>query len=602
MQPADIHGETGHDTPADGPDMGHLRTRLVWVLSAILLVLILAFVPPLINVSRFRRRIASNLSNSLGRPVHLDRVSLNLLPLPGFTLENFVVNDDPAFGYEPILRANEVRATVRISSLWSHHVEFSRISLTEPTSLNLVRLPDGRWNFEPVLLQASRIEAAPTGQAYSGPAPRFPYIEASGARINLKLGQEKMPYALADSEFALWLPSPRQWHFRLEAHPARTDVAPSDAGVLRLEGTLGDSSAHAATLGEVPIDLHALWDAAPLAGLSRIAFGRDVGARGELTLDLHSLGTVESAQLAAIVSLAHGRRADFIPAQLLSLEAACKATASRQFQSYTGIECLWPQASATQREMVIVAGAVPDVREPVSASTELTFPALPAPILLQWLQAATPHPPTALTGPGVLSGEVAWHPARQPTWTGELKLSGESLQLPNGSSKPTALGDVILRSPVVAARRKGEPSGGSDKANLNTAGTGKANAAGTGKAMGAVAAFDLLPVTLSLGGKQPAILDGHFNVTGYTLHVTGSAVPRRLLELGDSIPQFGEGLRELLKSDSEDKAPVSPDDAQASVAGSAKPEENAVRVDLTATRRWGQPQTWVDNLGGAAKH
>ena len=30
-----------------------------------------------------------------GRPVHLDRVSLNLLPLPGFILENFVVEEDP---------------------------------------------------------------------------------------------------------------------------------------------------------------------------------------------------------------------------------------------------------------------------------------------------------------------------------------------------------------------------------------------------------------------------------------------------------------------------------------------------------------------------
>src|SRR5947209_146450 len=315
MQPADIHREPGHETSEDGFDLGRLRTRLVWALSAILLVLLLAFVPPMLNVSRFQRRIASNLSNSLGRPVHLDRVSLTLLPLPGFTLENFVVSEDPAFGYEPILRANEVRATVRISSLWSHHFEFSRISLTEPTSLNLVRLPDGRWNFEPVLLQAARIDAAPTAQTFSGTSPRFPYIEATGARINLKLGQEKTPYALADSEFALWLPSPRQWHFRLLAHPARTDVAPSDAGVLRLEGTLGDSASRAAVLAQVPIDLHVLWGVAPVAGLSRIAFGRDIGLRGELTVDLHAVGTVESAQVAANVSLMHGRRADFIPPQ-----------------------------------------------------------------------------------------------------------------------------------------------------------------------------------------------------------------------------------------------------------------------------------------------
>src|SRR5579859_2339185 len=71
-------------------------------------IIALAVLPPLLNVNRFKRRIVT----SLGRPVHLDSVTLVLLPFPGFKLENFVVAEDPAFGSEPVIRANEVEATL----------------------------------------------------------------------------------------------------------------------------------------------------------------------------------------------------------------------------------------------------------------------------------------------------------------------------------------------------------------------------------------------------------------------------------------------------------------------------------------------------------
>src|SRR5487761_1492099 len=82
--------------------------RFLFLWLALLALLLLAIVPPLISVNRFQRRIVTSISQSLGRPVHLDRVTLNLLPLPGFTLDNLVVDEDPTFGSEPIIRANSV--------------------------------------------------------------------------------------------------------------------------------------------------------------------------------------------------------------------------------------------------------------------------------------------------------------------------------------------------------------------------------------------------------------------------------------------------------------------------------------------------------------
>mgnify|MGYP001555279920 FL=1 len=116
---------------------------LLFLALTILLLLMLTLLPPLVSVSRFQRRIATSISQSLGRPVHLDSVNLTLLPLPGFTFTNFVVDEDPAFGSEPIIRAMSVRATLRISSLWRKRIEFSTISFTDP-SVNLVHLSTGQ--------------------------------------------------------------------------------------------------------------------------------------------------------------------------------------------------------------------------------------------------------------------------------------------------------------------------------------------------------------------------------------------------------------------------------------------------------------------------
>jgi hypothetical protein len=309
------------------------RGSLIVLLTLLLVFLLIAFLPPLVNVSRFQKRIASNISTALGRPVHFDSVSLTMLPLPGFTLKTFVIDEDPAFGFEPVLRADEVQVTLRISSLWHPHVEFSKIAFTEP-SVNLVRSPDGKWNIESLLLQASHLQAAPTSQRFAGPARRFPYIEATGARLNLKLDQEKTPVSLTDADFALWLPEPHQWHLRLEAHPTRTDTSPGDTGTLRAEGTLGGADVNAASLAQIPIDLHGDWRNAQLGGVGRLLLGRDPELRGDFSLIFAIAGTVGRNSIAVDLKLAKARRADFVPSHMLALDAACKAIAGETFHSF----------------------------------------------------------------------------------------------------------------------------------------------------------------------------------------------------------------------------------------------------------------------------
>src|SRR5664279_3776673 len=146
------------------------------VLALLLLLAASVVLPPLFNISRYKRRIATSISTSIGRPVHMSTVRLHLLPRPGFEISDFEVEEDPAFGDEPMLRSASVVASIRLSSLWRGRLEMGRINLDEP-SLNLVRDAHGRWNFGTVLIKASQSEIAPTPQVRSGSALRFPYIE-----------------------------------------------------------------------------------------------------------------------------------------------------------------------------------------------------------------------------------------------------------------------------------------------------------------------------------------------------------------------------------------------------------------------------------------
>ena len=125
---------------------GQVRAWLA--LSAVLIILALLIVPPFISVRRYKNRITQVISASLGRPVRLSSVELRILPRPSFVITDLVVEEDPAYGAEPVLHANTVTASIRLVPLWWRaKLAISRISVDE-ASLNLVRTGNGRWNFD----------------------------------------------------------------------------------------------------------------------------------------------------------------------------------------------------------------------------------------------------------------------------------------------------------------------------------------------------------------------------------------------------------------------------------------------------------------------
>ncbi len=534
-----------------------LFRRFVAVYYILLALLLLALIPPLISVNRYQRRIAASISQSLGRPVHLDDVTLNLLPLPGFTITNLVVSEDPAFGNEPIIRAMSVRANLRVSSLWRHQVEFSTISFTEP-SVNLVHLANGKWNLESILLQAAHIQAAPTAQKTAGPAPRFPYIEATGARLNLKLDSEKTPFSLTDAEFALWLPDPQQWHLRIEARPARTDTVVADAGTILLEGTLNRAPA----LADVPIDLNAQWRTTPLGEASRLLLGHDTGLRGDMTVSAHAQGTLGSNTITSHLSLTALRRADYVPERRPSVDLQCEATATNTFHSFTNLQCTWPPTGSTQP--IALIATIPDVRDLSTATAQLGTPALPIPTTLDWLRTASSRIPSDLTATGTLFGSAELPSGLthlRSQWdtqiTAAFQIPALTLESPTSGLPPTTFGPIAIHTAI--------PTPAPTRPHRRTP---------TTPLTPPTPGLQLDPTTLPLGGKDPATLDGHIDASGYTLHLAGNALLSQLIALGRAIPQFGDGLEDILPTTLTD---------------------TPTHIDLTATHPWGSTQTWQDN-------
>ncbi len=365
------------------------------IAAAALLVLLLFLVRP--GVSRLKSRIISSISSGVGRSVDIGSVHLRLLPRPGFDLENLVVFDDPAFGAEPMLRASEVTADLRLTSLVRGRLEIARLDLTDP-SLNLVQGANGRWNVEPLLERTAHTPLAPTAKAKSEPRPGFPYIEATGARINFKNGPEKKPYALTNADFSLWQDSENAWGVRLKAQPFRTDLNLNDTGTLQVNGTWQ----RAAALRDTPLQFTIEWNRAQLGQVTKFFTGSDQGWRGGVLVDVTLTGTPGKLEIASDASVQDFRRYDITGGQPMRLAEHCEGQFSSIDQVFRGVMCSAPVGSGS----ITLKGGV---GLPVGGNYDLVLTAenIPASAAIALAQRAKKNLPEDLAAGGTVSGNFS---------------------------------------------------------------------------------------------------------------------------------------------------------------------------------------------------
>jgi hypothetical protein len=546
------------------------HVRLWLALAVLVLILAVVFLPPLISLSGYKTRIVQLMSASFGRPVRLSSVKLRLLPRPGFVLTDLTVDEDPAYGAEPVLHANTVTASFRLLALWRGRFEISRISVDE-ASLNLVRTEQGRWNLDSLFRTAAAHTAggaagapsAATGQAATERrAVPLPYLEATDSRINFKSGTEKLPLSLVNTDLSFWQEQPGDWRLRLRGQPARTDVSLdlADTGVVRMEASVRRAS----ELREMPIHLDMEWREAQLGQLARLVIGSDPGWRGDLTGELHLDGTADAAQIKTRLRATGVHRAEFAPAAPMDFDAACGFDYHFSSRALQNLACDSPLGDGR----VHLAGDLPGENGKVNFTVALDR--IPVAACLDALRTVRSGFAPGLEAAGAITGKIIYDESSAPAvgksnpqgkstrssirgkqraqnarapapgpltgslWVEGLQLSGDGLGTPIQSPK-------LVLVPVAAAASQGQPASTTVPALSGS-------------------------VAIPAGGATPLTVTTRLMFSGYQVGLRGQAGFTRAREL-------------------------------AHVAGMANPEMldslagDPVVVDLAAEGPWLPPQT-----------
>lgn len=498
--------------------MTFFRSKRNWLVFGLVLV-VLFFVRP--GAQKIKSRIVGSISLALGRPVDISSASIRLLPHPGFELEDFVVHDDPAFSAEPILRSQDVTASLRLWSLLHGRLEIARLSLSEP-SFNLVRNASGHWNLEALLQRAAQTAVAPTGKPKSERRPAFPYIEAEGGRINLKIGEEKKPYTLTDADFALWQDSENSWGMRLEAKPVRTDFNLTNTGTIELSGTWQRSS----ELRETPLQFSFEWAGGQLGQITTLADGNDEGWRGELDLVTQLSGSPGDLHVQTHASVQNFRRYDITAASDSTLAAECSAHYSSAAQDLSQIDCRAPVQNGSLR----LEGSIKSLFG--EHSYGLTFAASDVP--LQSVAQLATHVksgiPEDISAAGKLNAKISLATAEDthlPQWQGQGEI--KNLRLESASTNAEL---VLAAIPFTIQQTP------SSITALHVPFLG---------ALSSAPGVEIGPLNFSLGHTTPLQVHGWISASTYNVRAKGDGQIQRFLQaarmLGIPAPQTtAEGI------------------------------------------------------------
>jgi hypothetical protein len=474
----------------------HPRSKRAARWLAVLLLLTLFLIRP--GANRMKSRIVSSISLALGRPVEAASVRLRLLPQPGFELENFVVHDDRVFGEEPMLRAQEVTASLRLTSLLRGRLEIARLSLTEP-SLNVVRSADSHWNLESLIVRTAKVSVAPTSKSRAESRPGFPYIEGSHGRINLKMGAEKKPYAFTEADFALWQESENMWGMRFEARPLRTDFNLTDTGIVRANGWWQ----RAASLPGTPLEVSVDWEGAQLGQASKLFYGSDKGWRGTIKASLSLMGTPQNSALVVTVSAEDFRRYDVFGGSAMRLAAQCTARYRSADHALTDIDCRAPVGKGA----LSLRGSIANPAVSPAYDLRLIAESLPTQALVALASHSKPGVPDDLEASGQIEGQFHGS-SKSGAWNGEGQASGLTLQAGN---EEIVLGDVpfAISSASDTLERPRSPAASRDPSAEQ-------------------AHVVIGPVHLAMGRPTPVTVEGRIGREGYEILFHGETQLERL--------------------------------------------------------------------------
>lgn len=114
-------------------------------LSIVLVIVVILFLPVLLDLNRYRDRYLPVLEQVLHRPVDVQDVRLTLFPKLGVRVQDLTIGDDPAFSPKSFVTVPSAEVEIQWLPLLRRHMQVEHVRLQDPT-VYVIRTPDGLLN------------------------------------------------------------------------------------------------------------------------------------------------------------------------------------------------------------------------------------------------------------------------------------------------------------------------------------------------------------------------------------------------------------------------------------------------------------------------
>jgi AsmA protein len=129
-----------------GNRRGFGRIAKLLGIAVVVLLLIVAALPLLIDANQFRPTLETSLSEAFGRQVKVGNLKASIFS-GGVTADDLSIADDPAFSRTPFLRAKSLNVVVELVPLiFSHQLNVTGLTIDRP-EVTLLQTAAGDWNF-----------------------------------------------------------------------------------------------------------------------------------------------------------------------------------------------------------------------------------------------------------------------------------------------------------------------------------------------------------------------------------------------------------------------------------------------------------------------
>ena len=522
-----------------------MRTFRRSLLIALFIVVTFGVAAPFLRADRLRPRIQAALEAALNRPVTLGAVHLNLFTGPGFTVDDVQIDDDPAAGIEPFAHVESMQARIRWTSLFAGKLAFSSLRLDTP-SVNVVRMPSGRWNIQPLLDHRPQ-SGAPHRRA-------IPDIQIRGGRIDFKFGDTKSVFYISDADVDVYANENGDVVIRFSGAPARTDQASQTFGELTARGLLQTGAN-----GEDQLSMGLHLDRTAISELTRLFHGSDIGVHGFVLANAKLAGPLSKIAITGDLNISDVHRWDLMPSPGEGWTLNYRGLLDLNGHHLELATLDTPAITPAQPDPVSVEFRLDDYLAAPKWSGSLQFRGLPAASLVETARHfGAPFPP-GVQVEGKVEGSIGY--SSQSGVGGQLTLANAAVKFPQGGSAEfdsaqvqIADGKVVLAPSDVemedgqSAQVEGEYAFDNTHAAFRIA-TRQLT-------VGAAHLFEAAPIPLieQLGqgswkgwisyektAENPAVWSGQYELQNAVVEIPGIASPVRIASA--SVQMNGDGIQ-----------------------------------------------------------